>query len=149
MDIAQLEWQAALAVIAVLCAGLVGYGLFRLTRAKAGKAESAVTITAPPTSPAATPPVVGDPTDKTSFALRQFMVGVQAELDQLREEITQLKNEVALLKVIQGTAPQYNDAVQLAKADTSPTAIADECGISVAEAELVLALVRHGVKGES
>lgn len=156
MDIANFGARDALMVFAILAAilaaALVGYALFRLSRNRADATEpvmapsaatsaTAVESAAPSTTPGTSPEIA----DKTSFALRQFIAGVQGEMEELRQEVAQLRAEVAQLKATHGTSPQYNDAVQLARADADPTAIADECGISVAEAELVRALVRHGI----
>jgi DNA-directed RNA polymerase specialized sigma24 family protein len=53
-----------------------------------------------------------------------------------------LKEEVSLLKAARNVSPQYGEAVTLAQKGMAPQQIAERCGISVAEAEMVCALSR-------
>ncbi|MBI4755935.1 MAG: DUF2802 domain-containing protein [Betaproteobacteria bacterium] len=66
--------------------------------------------------------------------------GVAAELQQLRREIAQLRDEVERLKTAPGVSPQYQDAMRLAASGADAQSIAERCGISLGEAELVRAL---------
>lgn len=72
-----------------------------------------------------------------------------SELRQLREEVAQLREEVGLLradvsqiKAARYVSPQYADAMALAPRCLSGQELADRCGISLGEAELVWALSR-------
>lgn len=145
MDFAHVGWREALVLVIAIIAVYLGYGLVRLLSIKSrhGKPSPAASAEPPVTPP---PALETDTRAKTDFALQQFMAGVQGELDQLRDEITLLKDELAKLKLMRGAAPQYSEAMQLAQADLSPEMIANRCGISVGEAELVISLMRQGVK---
>ncbi|SDI72800.1 DUF2802 domain-containing protein [Propionivibrio dicarboxylicus] len=90
--------------------------------------------------------------------LRKEVGGLRAEILVLREAIQRL-NEVAAapppppppavvreerrVAVTELIAPQYSEALQLARKDASPAEISEQCGITRAEAELVAALVRN------
>lgn len=77
------------------------------------------------------------------FGEQLFRSGVEAELQQLRSELTGLKENMAQLKAARRVSPQYNEAMQLAQRGMAARDIADECGISLGEAELVLSLSRN------
>lgn len=72
--------------------------------------------------------------------LRQEIGVLRAELLALREE---RQNERAKPDVTETISPFYSEAMQMAGHGADATAIAQSCGISRAEAELVLALVRN------
>lgn len=77
------------------------------------------------------------------FGEQLFRSGIEAELQQLRGELAGLKDNVAQLKAARRVSPQYNEAMRLAQGGMAVHDIADECGISMGEAELVLALSRN------
>jgi len=79
---------------------------------------------------------------------------LEREIEQLRREVGGLRAEVLILReqaqreqvqaqVTQNVAPAYNDAMQMAIQGQDAAVISQHCGISRAEAELVVALVRN------
>ncbi len=78
----------------------------------------------------------------TQFGEQVLKTGIEAELAELRGEVAALKDEVALLKAARNVSPQYGEAVALAQKGLAAQQIAERCGISVAEAEMVCALSR-------
>ena len=79
----------------------------------------------------------------SAFGEQLFRSGVEAELQQLRGEVAALKEELKLMKAARRVSPQYNEAMMLAQRGRDAQDIAAQCGISVGEAELVLALSRN------
>ena len=79
----------------------------------------------------------------SAFGEQLFRSGVEAELQQLRSEVASLKEELKLMKAARRVSPQYNEAMMLAQRGMDATSVAEQCGISVGEAELVLALSRN------
>ena len=77
------------------------------------------------------------------FGEQLFRSGVEAELQQMRSELAGLKENMAQLKAARRVSPQYNEAMRLAQDGMAARDIADECGISLGEAELVLSLSRN------
>ncbi len=67
---------------------------------------------------------------------------LEATIEALRE---QLDTTVA----VQGISPEYNEALVFARRGLDVDAIAERCGISVAEAELVRSLAQQGGGGDS
>lgn len=93
-----------------------------------------------------------------------FQIEVLAvDVEQLRKEVGALRAEILLLKealkrppqpepepdvrrqpsLAEMIAPQYSEAMQLARKKMEPAEISQQCGISRAEAELVAALVKN------
>jgi hypothetical protein len=72
--------------------------------------------------------------------LRKEVGGLRAEILLLREE---LRREPAKPPVTQNVSPLYSDAMQMAMQGNDAANISQYCGISRAEAELVVALVRN------
>lgn len=72
-------------------------------------------------------------------------IGLEADVQQLRAEMAILKREISELRAARRVSPQYSDAMALARRGFDARGIADECGISIGEAELVLAMSRDQV----
>ena len=76
--------------------------------------------------------------------LRSEAVHQQAVLEELSATIRGLREQIEALGAGQGISPEYNEALVCARRGLDVGAIAERCGISVAEAELVQALSRQG-----
>lgn len=87
--------------------------------------------TTPPASPA-----------PSTFAATLAATELEAEVRQLRAEVQQLRQELAEMQQARRISPLYADAAALANRGFDARGVAEECGISVAEAELVLAMSR-------
>lgn len=72
-------------------------------------------------------------------AMEAAQTGLREEFAALRES---LESEIASLRNARSVSPQYGEAVVLAQRGLETAAIAERCGISVSEAELVAALAR-------
>ena len=70
------------------------------------------------------------------------MTHLEAEIKQLRAEVDAVRKELAELKESRRISPMYAEAAALAQRGFDARGVADECGISVAEAEFVLAMTR-------
>jgi hypothetical protein len=72
---------------------------------------------------------------------------LRQEMQQLRVDMAHLATEMRQLKVAHNIAPLYAEAVTLAQQGISTAGIADRCGISLGEAELVAALAQSEARG--
>ena len=77
-----------------------------------------------------------------SFAETLGASRLEQEVRQLRAEVTALREELLGLQAAHRAAPQYADAMALARRGFDARGIADHCGIALGEAELVMALAR-------
>lgn len=82
--------------------------------------------------------------------LRREVTQMQAQLASQRREMDEMVDEVRALKaqleaatVSQSISPEYNEALVFAKRGLDVDAIAERCGISRSEAELVHALAQR------
>lgn len=89
--------------------------------------------------------------EEPGFAAELAKSAVEAELDRLRresaqqrEELARLAEELARLKAARNVSPLYSEAMTLAQQGMPAIGIADHCGISIGEAELVAALAHSG-----
>lgn len=131
MDFSTLGWREATFAAVVILALYVGFALLRLIRPKH----------APPPSPA--------PLDDAPLrGLQTEMLGVRAQLDSLQSALEALRGEVEQIKAARAVSPQYNDALALAQKGMRPEDIAETCGISIGEADLVCALARNRGEGK-
>ncbi len=76
--------------------------------------------------------------------LRQDIAQLQAEVAAQRDELAAFREQFDSLLAAQNVSPEYNEALILARRGLDADAIAERCGISVAEAGLVHSLARQG-----
>lgn len=81
-------------------------------------------------------------TADSPFAATLAWTKLESELDQLRAEVAALRQELTEFQEARRISPLYADAAALAHRGFDARGVAEECGISVAEAELVLAMSR-------
>ncbi|MGB0126002.1 MAG: DUF2802 domain-containing protein [Rhodocyclaceae bacterium] len=86
------------------------------------------------------PPATHSPSEGAAAQV----AALEQSLSEVRAELTALRETVAELKAARDMPPQYNEAMVLASRGGSAQQIADSCGISLAEAELVQALRQRG-----
>ena len=91
----------------------------------------------------ASPPGAWPGESPQRFGDHLFRTTLESELQQLRSEVASLREELKVLKAARRVSPQYNEAMMLAQRGIDAGSIAAQCGISVGEAELVLALSRN------
>lgn len=65
---------------------------------------------------------------------------MQQQFQAMQKEVDALRDELAEVRALSQVSPVYGDAVSLARRGYDPQFIAERCGISVAEAELVRSL---------
>jgi len=67
---------------------------------------------------------------------------MRQDLQALSEEVQVLRRELAMINSSRHVSPHYAEAMTLAQRGHAPQDVADRCGISLGEAELVIALAR-------
>jgi hypothetical protein len=87
------------------------------------------------------PPVVAS-AGAAPFAATLALTELESEVRHLRDDVAALRQELAELKDLRRISPLYADAAALAHRGFDARGVAEECGISVAEAELVMAMSR-------
>ena len=161
-------------IIWLLIAVLAVYVLVQLLRLRG--TSKPLAEPRPPLAPADSTPEAEEVEDAVPVATRDEVreraerIALELEVQQLRRDIVQLRNEldsqrrdaerfaselgalrdaVAGVEATQRVSPQYNEAVMLARRGLSAEAVAERCGISVAEAALVRSMIqREGQQGD-
>jgi len=125
MSFSGLSWREVVISVIVMLAIYAGIALFKLSQLRLAR---------PPT-------LAADwKQDPAEFGEHLYRDGLEAELNELRTQVTYLQEEVGKLKAARTVSPQYGEAVALAQQGLDVAIIAERCDISVAEAELVRAL---------
>jgi len=171
--LANLSWREALIAAIVLLLLYVVVVYLRMRRLKRAKAEAdvppvrdaklAVAAYAAVQEPVLTPEPVplAEPSDAAfpwneppGTPAEQKIETLERDINQLRKEVGGLRAEVLVLRealqresaqvqVTQNASPLYSDAMQMAMQGHDAATISQHCGISRAESELVVALVRN------
>jgi hypothetical protein len=164
MEFGEFGWRDAILLVAVLAAIYLVVSLLGLARLRrrreAGLAVGSPTVVGPAetvAAPLAPTELVADtdipsvaapapPVEPVEFAAalsaQVARTELEAEVRQLRIDLAALREELAELKTVRRVSPLYAEAAALAQRGFDARGVAEECGISVAEAELVLALSR-------
>lgn len=139
-------WRGGILLLAAVVAAYLLFALLKLFRLqrKPASAVAEPPAVAQPESPAMVvspaPQIVPEPVPV--FREQLAWSSLEAEVRQLRGELAALQAQVEALKVSRRVSPMYADALDLAQRGFDARGVAEECGISVAEAELVLAMAR-------
>jgi Protein of unknown function (DUF2802) len=160
MDFTEFGWREAwmLAVVAavVYLAALL-IRLIMLRRRRRATAPAAPDTQIPPVLSVVEAPQAVE-ASPSAFAEHLAWTRLDGEVKELRAELATVRNELAAArnelvgvqaelsesKVARRVSPLYADAVALARRGFDARGIAEECGISVAEAELVLSMSGGG-----
>lgn len=85
-------------------------------------------------------PVFADELERSKLDIE--VQRLRREVEILRAETTRIAGEIRYLRTARNVSPLYSEAMTLAQQDVPVAGIADQCGISIGEAELVAALAR-------
>lgn len=122
-----IDWRIAVLVAVAVVAAYLGVALSRLLQLRG---------TRPPAPGAAARSAPAPASDAL------WKAEMEDELRRVAGELAALRDELTQLRAMKSVAPQYGDAVALAQQGLAAADIAERCGISVGEAELILALAR-------
>ena len=155
IDLSAIGWKEAALVALVILALYMGYALLRLSTLNA---RSALAGELPETSPAplvqAAPALQPEELEALldtmlDRRLAPLMQQLETRLDQAEERIDGLGRRVETVNQLPPVAPQYSEALSLAARGLSAEDIAEQCAMSVGEAELVRTLAKsRGMGGE-
>lgn len=149
MDLSAIGWKEAALVALVILAAYMGYALMRLSTMNARRA--------PPQQPSsaerAKRTLTADEADVRldvllDKRLAPLMQALEARLDLIEDRLDGLGRRIETVNQLPPVAPQYSEALSLAARGLSAGDIAEQCDMSVGEAELVLNLAQsRGMTG--
>jgi hypothetical protein len=73
---------------------------------------------------------------------RERLDALAAEVASLREQLSVVATDLSAVRRAPQSSGQYREAVEMAEQGLDAAAVADRCGISRAEADLIVALYR-------
>lgn len=74
--------------------------------------------------------------------IQERLDAMTAELGSLREQVTGMGTDINAVRRAPQSSGQYREAVEMAEQGLDASAVAENCGISRAEADLIVALYR-------
>lgn len=149
IDLSAIGWKEAALVALVILAGYMGYALVRLSMLNARRIAEA----APPPVPEA--PVPPPPVDLQAeldmlldARLAPLMQALETRLDLIEDRLDGVSRRLETVNQLPPVAPQYSEALSLAARGLSAEDIAEQCDMSVGEAELVRTLAQSRGMGD-
>ncbi|MGL6077567.1 DUF2802 domain-containing protein [Methyloversatilis discipulorum] len=149
IDLSALGWKEAALLALVILAGYMGYALVRLSMLNARRTAEA----APPPVPEA--PVPPPPVDLQAeldmlldARLAPLMQALETRLDLIEDRLDGVSRRLETVNQLPPVAPQYSEALSLAARGLSAEDIAEQCDMSVGEAELVRTLAQSRGMGD-
>lgn len=150
IDVSAIGWKEAALVALVILATYMGYALMRLSTLNARRVQPEPEPVADPDPPTIVPaaPALGSDDIEALLdtlldrRLAPLMQQMEIRLDQAESRIDELGRRVETVNQLPPVAPQYSEALSLAARGLSAEDIADQCEMSVGEAELVRTLAK-------
>ena len=150
IDLSAIGWKEAALVALVILAGYMGYALVRLSMLNARpNAEAAPPPV--PVSPVPAPPPVDLQAELDMLLdarLAPLMQALETRLDLIEDRLDGVSRRLETVNQLPPVAPQYSEALSLAARGLSAEDIAEQCDMSVGEAELVRTLAQSRGMGD-
>lgn len=145
IDLSAIGWKEAALVALVILAGYMGYALVRLSMLNArGKVEAAP----PPVPPAPAVDLQAELDMLFDARLAPLMQALETRLDLIEDRLDGVSRRLETVNQLPPVAPQYSEALSLAARGLSAEDIAEQCDMSVGEAELVRTLAQSRGMGD-
>lgn len=150
IDLSALGWKEAALLALVILAVYMGYALVRLSMLNARRTPEAEQVAPPPPAPVQAPPVdLQVELDMLLDArLAPLMQALETRLDLIEDRLDGVSRRLETVNQLPPVAPQYSEALSLAARGLSAEDIAEQCDMSVGEAELVRTLAQSRGMGD-
>jgi hypothetical protein len=150
IDLSAIGWKEAALVALVVLAGYMGYALMRLSMLNARSTAEAAPSPVPVAPVPAPPPVdLQAELDLLLDArLAPLMQALESRLDLIEDRLDGVSRRLETVNQLPPVAPQYSEALSLAARGLSAEDIAEQCDMSVGEAELVRTLAQSRGMGD-
>jgi hypothetical protein len=150
IDLSAIGWKEAALVALVILAGYMGYALMRLSMLNARRSPDTAPVAPPPPPAVQAPPVdLQAELDLLLDArLAPLMQALETRLDLIEDRLDGVSRRLETVNQLPPVAPQYSEALSLAARGLSAEDIAEQCDMSVGEAELVRTLAQSRGMGD-
>ena len=145
-----MGWKEAALLALVILTGYLGYALMRLSMLNARRdAEPASPPPPPALVPASPLPDLQAELDTLLDArLAPLMQALETRIEVIEDRLDGVSRRIETVNQLPPVAPQYSEALSLAARGLSAEAIAEQCDMSIGEADLVRTLAQSRGLGE-
>lgn len=148
-----MGWKEAALLALVILTVYLGYALMRLSMLNARRDAEPAPPPAPPPAPAPAP--VLPPLDLQAeldslldARLAPLMQALETRIEVIEDRLDGVSRRIETVNQLPPVAPQYSEALSLAARGLSAEAIAEQCDMSIGEADLVRTLAQSRGLGE-
>lgn len=143
-----MGWKEAALLALVILTGYLGYALMRLSMLNARR-DAEPASPPPPPAPVPAPPDLQAELDTLLDArLAPLMQALETRIEVIEDRLGGLSRRIETVNQLPPVAPQYSEALSLAARGLSAEAIAEQCDMSIGEADLVRTLAQSRGLGE-
>lgn len=142
-----MGWKEAALLALVILSGYLGYALMRLSMLNARRDAEPV----PPPPPAPVPPLPDLQAELDTLLdarLAPLMQALETRIEVIEDRLDGVSRRIETVNQLPPVAPQYSEALSLAARGLSAEAIAEQCDMSIGEADLVRTLAQSRGLGE-
>ena len=144
-----MGWKEAALLALVILTGYLGYALMRLSMLNARRDAEPAPPPAPPPAPVLHPPDLQAELDTLLDArLAPLMQALETRIEVIEDRLDGVSRRIETVNQLPPVAPQYSEALALAARGLSAEAIAEQCDMSIGEADLVRTLAQSRGLGE-
>lgn len=150
-DLSAIGWKEGALIALVILAAYMGYALMRLSMLNARRTAEPPTVQPEPPAPVNAPPQIDLQAELDALfdaRLAPLMQALETRLDLIEDRLDGVSRRIETVNQLPPVAPQYSEALSLAARGLSAGDIAEQCGMSVGEAELVLNLAQSRGLGD-
>ncbi|WP_374341435.1 DUF2802 domain-containing protein [Methyloversatilis sp.] len=152
IDLSAIGWKEGALLALVILAIYMGYALMRLATLNArrnAEAPAPAPVVPPSPLPEVPPPDIEAELDTLFDArLAPLMQALETRLDLIEDRLDGVSRRLETVNQLPPVAPQYSEALSLAARGLSAEDIAEQCDMSVGEAELVRTLAQSRGLGD-
>ena len=146
-----MGWKEAALLALVILTGYLGYALMRLSMLNARRDAEPAAPPVPPPAPVQAPPLPDLQAELDTLLdarLAPLMQALETRIEVIEDRLGGLSRRIETVNQLPPVAPQYSEALSLAARGLSAEAIAEQCDMSIGEADLVRTLAQSRGLGE-
>lgn len=146
-----MGWKEAALLALVILTGYLGYALMRLSMLNARRDAEPAAPPVPPPAPVQAPPppdLQAELDTLLDARLAPLMQALETRIEVIEDRLDGLSRRIETVNQLPPVAPQYSEALSLAARGLSAEAIAEQCDMSIGEADLVRTLAQSRGLGE-
>ncbi|MCP4635018.1 MAG: DUF2802 domain-containing protein [Methyloversatilis sp.] len=150
IELSAMGWKEAALLALVILTGYLGYALMRLSMLNARR-DAEPASPPPPPAPVPAPPLPDLQAELDTLLdarLAPLMQALETRIEVIEDRLDGVSRRIETVNQLPPVAPQYSEALSLAARGLSAEAIAEQCDMSIGEADLVRTLAQSRGLGE-